>query len=357
MMDHVKILKRAWHILWSYRALWIFGIILALTTASGGGGSSGAGGRSGGNNGISLDPSGQIPGDFDTFARGFTERIAEIVPVLIGLGIALGCSLIFLAIIGQIARYVAETALIRMVDDYEETGTELTMQQGFRLGWSRKAWQLFLINLLIDLPVVLVFIVLFLLSGTPLFMWVFEQKALGVLGTISAIGLFFLVIFLAIVVGVVISLLKHFFHRACVLEDLDVMASIRRGYVLVRQNLKDAGLMWLVMVGVGIAWGIVMIPVVLLAVLIGAIVGGGVGLLVRGLAGFFFSGAVPWVFAAVVGGPLFLLLMVIPLAFVSGLRETFKSTTWTLTYREICALENLKSRNSSVEELEISPVE
>ena len=29
-MDPVKILKRSWHILWSYRALWVFGLILAL---------------------------------------------------------------------------------------------------------------------------------------------------------------------------------------------------------------------------------------------------------------------------------------------------------------------------------------
>ena len=32
-MDPIKILKRAWKILWSYKALWIFGIILALTTS------------------------------------------------------------------------------------------------------------------------------------------------------------------------------------------------------------------------------------------------------------------------------------------------------------------------------------
>jgi len=37
-MKHAQILKRSWEILWSYKALWIFGIILALTTASGGGG-------------------------------------------------------------------------------------------------------------------------------------------------------------------------------------------------------------------------------------------------------------------------------------------------------------------------------
>jgi hypothetical protein len=33
-MDAIKILKRAWHIVWNYRALWVFGILLALTAGS-----------------------------------------------------------------------------------------------------------------------------------------------------------------------------------------------------------------------------------------------------------------------------------------------------------------------------------
>src|SRR5512142_967147 len=35
-MDPVKILRRAWAILWSYQALWVFGLILALATAGAG---------------------------------------------------------------------------------------------------------------------------------------------------------------------------------------------------------------------------------------------------------------------------------------------------------------------------------
>ena len=33
-MNTIKILKRAWQIVWTCRALWLFGAILALTTAS-----------------------------------------------------------------------------------------------------------------------------------------------------------------------------------------------------------------------------------------------------------------------------------------------------------------------------------
>src|ERR1044071_2349715 len=51
MIDPVKILKRACYILWSYRALWIFGLILALAAGSGGG-------RGSGNNGVRFDQNG-----------------------------------------------------------------------------------------------------------------------------------------------------------------------------------------------------------------------------------------------------------------------------------------------------------
>ena len=45
-MDPIKILKRAWHILWSYRALWVFGLILAMAGAgSSGGNGSNSGSR------------------------------------------------------------------------------------------------------------------------------------------------------------------------------------------------------------------------------------------------------------------------------------------------------------------------
>ena len=50
-MDPIKIIKRAWQILWSYRALWIFGMLVALTAGGffpprGGGNSGGGGGES-----------------------------------------------------------------------------------------------------------------------------------------------------------------------------------------------------------------------------------------------------------------------------------------------------------------------
>ncbi len=329
-MQHSKVLKRAWDILWRYKALWVFGILVAL--ASGGGG--------GGRGGTSFNFGG---GDF---SQGGKFNIPEIGPAVVStlaaIGIGLACVGIFLLIAVQVARYVGEVALIRLVDDYEETGEKRSVRRGFQMGWSPSAWRLFLINLVIDVPTALAFLVVFALALAPLLLWFTESNAAGALGTVLAIGLVLLAILLAIVVTVVLSLLKHFFRRVCVLEEQGVVESIRQGYAMVRRNLKDVGLMWLIMVGVGIGWGILMIPVTLLLVAAGVGLGGALALAVYGLAEAA-GGATPQVLALLAGLPVFLLVVAAPLTFLGGLMETFRSSTWTLTYRELRALEGLEA--------------
>jgi hypothetical protein len=326
-MDHLKVLKQAWETTWRYRALWVFGIILALTT--GGGVNRGTSSFRG-----------------EDFSPGREFHIGEIPPevssTLIAAGIGLACVFVILIIASVVARYVAETALIRMVDDHEETGEKRSVRQGFRLGWSRTALRLFLMNLLIGLPTAVVFILLFALALAPLLLWATESRVAGVIGTVAAIGLFFMTLFLAIVVGTVLSLLMHFFRRVCALEELGVIESIQQGYAVVRRHLKDVGIMWLIMFGLGIGWMLLMIPVTILLLIVAAMLGGFPALLVGGLASLAFKGAVPWILAAAVGIPIFILVIAVPGLFLSGLMEVFKSSTWTLTYRELRALEGME---------------
>ena len=117
-MDHIGVLKRAWHMTWRYRVLWVFGIILALTTSRGG---SGGGGQY------------NFGGDDFASPGGFaTPQIPpEVIGLLIAVGLALACLFLILIVVGTIARYVAETALIRLVDDHEETGEKRSVGQGF----------------------------------------------------------------------------------------------------------------------------------------------------------------------------------------------------------------------------------
>jgi hypothetical protein len=163
-------------------------------------------------------------------------------------------------------------------------------------------------------------------------------------GTVAAVGLGVLAILVLIVVGAAVSLLGNFFHRATALENLGVMDSIRRGYAIVRARVGDVVIMGLIMFGIGLVFAIVMIPVVLAVLFMAAVAGGLPALLAGGITNLFAHGAAPKVVALVVGIPLFLLVMTLPLTFISGLVEAFTSSTWTLTYRETIALQTVKQQ-------------
>lgn len=143
------------------------------------------------------------------------------------------------------------------------------------------------------------------------------------------------------------------------IKRLGVIASVRRGYAVVRQNLKNVGLTWLLMVGVGLAWPVLLVPLVLALVGVGTLLGGLSGLLAGGLASLIGAGEAPVFLSLAVGVSIFLLVLVAPLAFLNGLREVFVSNTWTLTYRELSALESLEPDRLPVLDtsgLEIAPV-
>jgi hypothetical protein len=341
-MDHFKVLKRAWDITWRYRVLWVFGILLALTTSRGGGGS-----------GAQYNLSGD---DFASFGRDFStpwappppEVIASIVGALIAIGLALACVVLILIVVSLVIRYVSETALIRLVDDHEETGEKRGLGRGIQMGWSRSALRLFLIDLLIGLPLAIAFILLFLLALAPLLLWATGSEAAGAVGTLATIGLIFLFVLVAIVVGVVVSVLMRFFHRACVLEELGVIDAIKHGFKVVRGRLSDVAIMWLIMLAVGIGLAVVMIMVVLLLIVLAVVLAGLPALLAGGLSSMVFrEGAVAWIVGAAVGIPIFFLVLVVPTLFLGGLIEIFKSSVWTLTYREVRALEGAELEASA----------
>jgi hypothetical protein len=268
-MDHLKILKRAYAITLDYRVLWIFGIILALTTGGASGRASGGGSGGGGGGDGGYPPSG--PGGPDWPPAQVSQ---EVITALIVVGVSLICLFILLVVIGTIARYVAETSLIKLVDRYEASGEKLSLREGFQQGWSRTALRLFLMDLLIGLPFFVVMILLLAVAAAPLLAWLTQNQALRVIGTLFAIGLGMLVILMAILAGVVLSVLLHFFRRVCVLEEQGVVESLRRGWALVRQRLGDVALMALILFVLGLLYTLVMIPVMLLLMLVAVVIAG-----------------------------------------------------------------------------------
>ncbi len=358
MIDPIKILQRAWHILWNYRALWVFGLILALAAGSG---SSGNGGNN--NNvqyqehGPSYQPPsyGSVQEFFNDVGRQLDKLFQRGIPEANISGEALtaflwtiGAFVVFMFLIGivvSIAYYVSVTSVIRMVDEYENTGTKMTVREGFGLGWSHTAWRVFLINLIVNLPGILFFLAL-LSAGVLFFLsYVNGNMTFTPISIVAMIGLLFLGILLMVILSLILGFFRPFFWRVCVLEDAGVRDSLQRGFAMVRENWKNAGLMWLVMIGLGIAWIVVSIiaailtlPVVLVTAAAAALVAAIPGLLLVGLFSLFLSGPLPWIAAGLFVLPLFFTIAFSPWLLLGSWQQVFTSTVWTLTYREIKAL-------------------
>jgi hypothetical protein len=370
-MDYGKILKRSWHMVSRYRALWIFGIILGLVTFSwemvlfGG-----------------LDDQNRYPWPIvitpmdgetlhDALQRTlqeelegaekdlanalrdldqlFTQELGRrfVVDIMTILAV-LAAAFVITLIVNKIARYVSEAALIRMVGEYEDTGEQRGVWQGLRLGLSRTAWRLFLIDLLIDIPVILAFLLLLALAFTPLLFGLRGSTPTTVIfGSLLTGGFFVAGIALAVVVSTLMSMLKRFFRQACALESLGVMASIRRGWAIVRHKPADVLVMWLIMLGLMLGWGVaialsflVLFPLLILFIVLGGAGGALSAYLVFLLSSLVFEGALPLLLAVVVWLPVFIVVTLAPWWCLGGLMEVFKSSAWTLTYRELRAVED-----------------
>lgn len=368
-MDPIKILKRAWHILWSYRALWVFGLILALAGA-------GSHGNNGSNGGSRYETDSQtspqeLPEDMreafrqagQEMERVFNEGLDELgipkedVTTLIWIVVIFVLFSFALSLLVAIGRYVSETAVIRMVDEYENTGSKMTVRQGFRLGWSRTSWRLFLINLIVSLPILLI-VVLMLVLGIVIFLSINSgNEGAAVFSVVGSIGIFFLFIFAVIILSIFLSLLRHFFWRVCVLENAGVGESLRRGFQMARENWKNVGIMWLVMIGVGIAWAlvsviaiIVTLPVVAVTSLVALIVAGIPALLTGGVTSLFLNGWLPWIVGGLFALPLFFTIAFSPWLLLGGWQTVYASTVWTLVYRELKALPALTNGSAPAQE-------
>ena len=370
-MNLNTILKKAWHMLWNYRALWLFGAILALV----------------GVNAIyppawfdwqntdqwtriklSEETTLQVPGaeitiDFTAPGgiriineNGITwgefndlvdlldrEASIDLRPILIEFAVILGILLLF----GLFARYITETAVIRMVSETEETGKRLSVWEGMRRGFSFRAGRLFLLDLIVGLLFAVISIAVFGLTILPLLLVIGSQKAIPItIGVVTFVGMLILAFFLWLALIAALSLVIQIIRRFCVLEQQGLLASIRQGVRLTKHHLKDVTPLWLVWMGLRLIWVFLIVPVMLLfipflllTIPLGALLGGGPAALVAGMTALFMEGYTPWIMGALVGLPIFIVVMISPILFVGGLVEIYKSSIWTIAYRDLKAME------------------
>jgi hypothetical protein len=323
-MKQTEIVKRAFRLTFRYPVLWIFGILIALTS---GGGSWGNGSN------YNFDRSGsampQIPG---------IERVSP--TAWVGIAVLCCCVLMIVVVITILVQYVARTALYRMVDQIEETGGKPTWRDGFRLGWSNRTFRLFLLELIVVLTVGIAAIIVLAVAASPLLLLLVDSPAARWVGIGLTVALELFVILILLILAVALYVLGQFWSREIVLANRGIGEALAGGYRLVRDRIKDVGLMWLLLFAIGFGWILVLLPIALAVILAAAVLGAGVGFGVYGV-----THSIPW--GVVAGLPIFMLIVLVPLTFLQGLYTVFDSGAWTLAYREVVHL-SARSENLSL---------
>jgi len=298
-MDYTSILKRAWTVTWRFKILWLFGLFAGAGTGGGGGNGGGTNTRSG------------APFGNDTAAvTRFLEQNAAIL-------ILAGLAILVLGLVWFVVGVAARGGLIHLVNEAEE-GREVRAGDGWSVGF-HKWGRVFGVQFLAGLPLLIMALVVGVAAAVAL-VGVFSSGQPLDSATSAVAGMFvsgccFLVVFgmIAIVLGVVLGIVAELALRYAVLEDRFVIESLKLGWRDLRSK-RGAFLMFAIMFGVGIAYGILVAVVAVALMLPGilAIMAGGVA----------------------VGG-LMVLVAALILALPAAIYSTFYHAAWTIFFRKM----------------------
>lgn len=234
-MEYGKILNRSVNIIWQNKFLIVLGILAWL-----GSGSFSGGGGGGGGNG---EP-GQLP--------EFGEEIAALA---VGLIVALVCVILFVGIVLWAISTIARGGLIASVDTIE-SGETSSFRQAWSAGWD-KAWTLLGIGFLPAIPGLILFVGGLLALGAygGIFALLGEEldSFVGTTGLGITIAAFACIV---VPVVLVLSILRNFAERACMLEDLGVIDAYRRGTSVLMANLGEAIILFLLQIVIFIVLGV-----------------------------------------------------------------------------------------------------
>lgn len=353
MFNIGNILKRAWQILWSYKLLWVFALLLAISGAAGTGGGGGGGGSSSYSTALrnedKIQQSIHNPqwvqeledwADLNITPLFATEELA-IKTIIWFVVIIVVLSLLF-SLVMALIRYPSETAVMRMVDTHEQSGLKYRFKEAWKLGWNRRAWRMFLVDLLIGTPAFTFVILLLAALAWIVFSSVNELTALLNPALIIGIIVFFILMMGFSLFMWMVSLLRQYVVRFSALENYGVWESFRRGWEMFKANFKNTFLMGLVLFGVGMIFGMalifgffLLIPAYAILTIPGAIIAAIPGGIAYGITSLFSPGVLSWIIGAVFAVPFFFLIVFSPLSMLGGMFAVFNSNIWTLMFRQM----------------------
>jgi hypothetical protein len=254
-MEYGKLFTRSAEVVWQNKFLIVLGILASLA----GGGSFGSSWNTGGGDGTTTGPIFGEPGQVPQFQD-------EVAGLAIGIIIALICVGIFVGLILWAISTIARGGLVAGVDSVE-SGQKSGFGEAWRAGW-KKAGPLLGIGIIPAIPGLILFVIglfgLVAYGGLAAF---FGGDIAGPIGG-GELGII-IVLLLCVVapVALVLSILRNFAERACMIENYGVVDSYKRGWKVLTSNLGEAIILFVLQVVIAVALGIALIvPGIFLAV-------------------------------------------------------------------------------------------
>ncbi len=305
-MEIGALLKRGFAVWWRYKVLWGLGILLALVGRGGYGVTI--------NFGVS-DPS-QPPDE--AMSRLLLAFIPDnLTPdTVMGWVLSLGLIALVVWLVMLFVGSIVEGAAIVQTDLLDQRG-QFDVSNSFAAGVSRMV-PLALMDLLLALPGLVVGIGILVAFGavvTSVLTMVSDGPSASMLG-LGVLTIVAIIICLAVPIGLwglFLAVFRPLAARACVLEGQGPVASIKRGWQVLRRNVGQAVVVWLVTFGIGLVYSL---PV-------GAIAG----------ALLFATGANPvtsfgaWVIITVLFNVIFAIIL-------GGVLASLNVALWTVGYRQ-----------------------
>ena len=316
-MDFGEILTKAWKIIWKFKVLWVFGILSGCGQGGGGGG--------GGNTGIQFsgDEVNLPPGMRQFFynLENFFDNINswQIAALVIGFTLFF----LFLSAIFAALSTIGRVGLIQGTVEAEAGIDRLTFQDLFNRG-KPFFWRVFGFNLLVGVAIFVVAILMVI-------------PIVGVTVLTLGIGLLCLIPLLCILVPVswLASVVFEQANIAIVVEDLNILDGLKRGWEVFRDNIGNMIVMALIL-GLG-------------GLIIGLLLASPIFLAITPILVGLFSGTTTGSDILMGGGitiSLICLAVYIPVLIVlGGILQAYIKSAWTLTY--------LRLTGSSKPEIEV----
>lgn len=255
-MDYGKLFSRAWDLIWKHKFLIVLGILVALGGA--GGGSGGTSGFSGGEGDFNVRNLPRFDFNFSAPLRNLDLPAFAVGGILILVVLAVMIGLV-VWVVGLISRggliYGANAV---------STGQEATFMESLRAGWG-KGWRLVGIGLVPAIPVLLLMVSAFFSAG-----FYISGRTIAREGQFFNLPGFVIPVIavtcLLVLLALLLSLLRTFANRACMLEDRGVIDSYRRGFEVLGDHFGQVLVLFLLQIVISLGiWFVLLLPSILIA--------------------------------------------------------------------------------------------